>query len=213
MAFTMKLYDCATAPSPRRVRIFLAEKGIEVPKVEVDLRSGDHLKEPFKSLNDRCDVPFLELDDGTGIGEPEAICRYFEAETPEPPLFGRDAKEKALVSMWNHRIETEGFMAIAECLRNKSPGFKGRALTGQVGYEQIPELAERGKKRTEHFFTMLNGLVADRPFITGDHFTFADITAMVAVDFAGWLKIAPSDDQPHLKRWHEAVSVRPSAKA
>jgi len=209
----MKLYDCATAPSPRRVRIYLAEKGIDVPKTEIDLRSGEHFKEPFASLNDRCDVPFLELDDGTGIGEPEAICRYFEAENPEPPMFGRTAKEQGLVSMWNHRIEMEGFMAIAEALRNKSSGFKGRALTGKVGYEQIPELAERGQKRTEVFFSNLNDLLSDRDFITGDAYTFADITAQAAVDFAAWLKIAPGDDQPHLKRWHEAVSARPSAKA
>jgi len=209
----MKLYDCATAPSPRRVRIFLAEKGIEVPTVQIDLRGGEHLKEPFVSLNDRCDVPFLELDDGTGIGEPEAICRYFEAEHPEPPLFGATAKEKAQVSMWNHRIEVEGLQAVAESLRNKSPGFKGRALTGKIGYEQIPELAERGKLRTENFFAMLDGLLAGQPFITGDNFTFADITAMVVVDFAGWLKIVPTDEQPHLKRWHDAVSARPSAKA
>ena len=104
-------------------------------------------------------------------------------------------------------------MAIAEALRNKSSGFKGRALTGKVGYEQIPELAERGQKRTEVFFSNLNDLLSDRDFITGDAYTFADITAQAAVDFAAWLKIAPGDDQPHLKRWHEAVSARPSAKA
>ncbi|GAB6052191.1 glutathione S-transferase [Magnetospira thiophila] len=209
----MHLYDCASAPSPRRVRIYLAEKGLSVPLVPVDLRSGEHLEAAYRAINPRCDVPFLVLEDGTGIGEVEAICRYFEDIHPEPPLFGREAREKALVSMWSHRMELEGFQAVQEVLRNSAKGFVGRAVTGPVSHAQIPALAERGRRRLDDFMRNLDAHLADRDFMIGDSFTFADITAFVCVDFAAWVKVKPGPEHPHLRRWHETMQGRNSADA
>jgi len=208
----MKLYDCATAPSPRRVRIFLAEKGIEIPKVEVDLRNGEHLSAPFQEKNPWCTVPLLELDDDTFISETAAICGYLEALHPEPPLLGRDPRERALVTMWDRRCELDGFYAVSEVLRNKAKGLKGRALTGPHNVEQIPELVDRGRARVQHFFEALDAQLAKGEFLTGDSFTLADITALVTVDYAGWVKLTIPDELENAKRWHQAVSERPSAK-
>ncbi len=209
----MKLYDCKTAPSPRRVRMFLAEKGIDVPVVQVDLRSGEHLGEVFRALNPDCTVPALELDDGTAIAGITPICRYFEAVQPEPALMGRDAREKAVVDMWDQRCETQGFQAAAEAFRNATAGFKGRALTGPHGFDQIPELAERGRARVGHFFEMLEQRLGEAPFIAGEMFSIADITAFVTVDFARWAKLGPGDDAVHIARWYEAISARPCTRA
>jgi Glutathione S-transferase len=209
----MKLYDFAPAPSPRRVRIFLAEKGVTVPTVQVDLRSGEHLGEAFRKINPWCTVPALELDDGTTISESIAICCYLEAAFPEPPLMGRTPMEKGVIAMWEHWAEMDGFFAAAEAFRNSTPGMRGRALTGAANVDQIPELVERGRARTERFYQALNDRLAESEFIAGPEYTVADITAMITVDFAGWMKLVPGEDQVHLKRWHAAVSSRPSAKA
>ncbi len=209
----MKFYDCQTAPSPRRVRIFLAEKGMEVPTVQVDLRAGEQLGPAFKAINPRCTVPFLVLDDGTGIAETLAIQRYFEEIHPQPPLLGADATEKAVIAMWDRIIEFDGVLAIGEALRNKAKPMAGRALAGPEGYDQIPALAERGRLRTEHFFAALDRRLGRAEFVAGPRFTVADITALVAVDFAAWIKLAPAADAANLRRWHEAVSARPSAGA
>lgn len=209
----MKLYDFAPAPSPRRVRIFLAEKGVTLPTVQVDLRSREHMGEAFRALNPWFTVPVLELDDGTAISESIAICHYLEAAYPEPPLMGRTPKEKGVIAMWEHRAEQDGFLAVAEAFRNSTPGMRGRAMTGAADVEQIPALVERGKARTERFFAALNERLADSEYLAGPDYTVADITALISVDFAGWMKLAPSDEQLHLKRWHAAVSSRPSAKA
>lgn len=209
----MKFYDCATAPSPRRVRIFLAEKGIELPTVQVDLRGGEHLTPAFRAINPHCTVPVLELDDGTPICETGAICRYLEEIHPEPPLMGTDAKDKALVTMWDRYMEHDGIFAVRDAFRNSTPGMKGRALTGADGIEQIPALAERGRALAQRFLDDLDARLAESEFIAGPRYTIADITGLVAVDFAGWIKLPIRDDQPHLGRWHRAVSVRPSAKA
>ena len=152
----MKFYDTSSAPSPRRVRIFLAEKGIEIPTVQVDLRAGAHLQPDFLKINPAATVPVLELDDGTTISEAIACCRYLEEANPEPPLMGRDPKDKAVIAMWEHRCEIEGFLAVAEALRNEAKGMKGRALPGPVGHEQIPALVERGRARVAQFFAWLN---------------------------------------------------------
>jgi glutathione S-transferase len=208
----VKLYDCTPAPSPRRARIFLAEKGIEAETVQVDLRNGEHLGPEFRALNPQCTVPVLELDDGTVLTENAGIAHFLEAEYPEPPLMGRTPVEKGLVAMWNARIEFEGLTAAAEALRNSARGFAGRALTGPEGYEQIPELAERGRKRAARFLKMLNERLEGRDFVAIDTFSLADITALVVVDFTQWLKL-PETAHPHLARWHEAVSARPSARA
>lgn len=206
----MKFFDCTPAPSPRRVRIFLREKGIDLPTMQVDLRGGQQLSEAFQEINPDCTVPVLELDDGTRISEALAICLYLEETNPNPPLFGRNARERALATMWNAKIEQQGLAATAECLRNHSRAFQQRALPGPVAFEQIPALVERGRLRTELFFDRLNEHLADKEFMIGDPFTIADITALVAVDFAAWSKIGIGDKRPQLQRWYDAVSRRPA---
>ncbi len=208
----MKFYDCGTAPSPRRVRIFIAEKGLEIETVEVDLRNGEHLSPEFRKINPHGTVPVLGLDDGTCIAEIPPICRYLEEIHPEPNLMGADPRERAVIAMWDRYMELDGVMAIAEALRNRAKGMAGRAITGPVGYEQIPELAERGRKRTGQFFTDLDERLGESDYIAGERFSVADITALVAVDFAGWLKIAIGDDQPNLRRWHDTVAGRPGCQ-
>ncbi|MBK8175031.1 MAG: glutathione S-transferase [Rhodospirillales bacterium] len=209
----MKFYDFAAAPSPRRVRIFAMEKGLQLPTVQINLRAGEHLQPAFRALNPWCTVPVIELDDGTAISEAGACCLYLEAAHPQPPLFGRDATEKAVIAMWDHRCEIDGFLAVAEALRNESKGMVGRALTGPVGYEQIPALAERGKVRVGHFFERLDERLATTEFVGGGTYSVADITAFVSVDFAGWIKLSIPENLVHLRRWFEAMKARPSAAA
>src|SRR6516164_4778643 len=210
---TMKFYDCTTAPSPRRVRIFLAEKGITVPTVQVDLRNGEQFSPAFRAINPDCTVPVLELDNGTTIADIVGICRYFEELHPEPRLMGRTAEEKALAESWQRRTERDGFYAAMEAFRNSTPGLKGHALPGPDTYEQIPALAERGRARIQHFFSWLDARLSDNEFICGSHFTIADITGMVTIDFCGWTKLTVPEHLTHLRRWHAAVSARPSDKA
>jgi len=209
----MKLYDCTVAPSPRRVRIFLAEKGITVPTVQVDLFKGEQLADAFRAINPDCTVPVLELDDGTRIADAVAICVYFEALRPAPPLMGRDPQEKAIIAAAQRRAEREGFHAMVEAFRNFTPGMKGRALPGPDNYAQIPALAERGRARVERFFATMEAALVDRAFVCGSAYSIADITTLVTVDFAKWIKLAIPDDSIHLRRWYDAVSARPSAKA
>ncbi len=209
----MKLYEFALAPNPRRVRVFLAEKGIEIPKVQVNLREQEQLKPEFLAINPFATLPVLELDDGRRIAETIAICRYFEAAKPEPRLFGRDPYEMGAVEEWQRHVELEGMSAVAEGFRNSTPGMKGRAVTGQHGYEQIAELAERGKARALRFFELLDKRLANQQFIAGDNYSVADITALIAHDFGTRTKVVSLDHLPNLKRWHGAVSARPSAQA
>ena len=208
----MKLYDTATAPSPRRVRIFMLEKGIEIPTVPVDLANGEHLQPPFLKRNPWATVPVLELDDGTCISEVSAVCLYLEEAYPNPPLMGRNAKEKAVIQMWDHRIELDGFLAIGESFRNHAKRLQGRALTGVANVEQIPALVERGRERALRFFSALDTQLANHEFVAGDHYSVADITAMVCVDFARAAKVGLDEAQVHAQRWHEAVRARPSAQ-
>ncbi|MGE0386420.1 MAG: glutathione S-transferase family protein [Gammaproteobacteria bacterium] len=209
----MMLYDYKGAPSPRRVRMFLAEKGIEVPTTQVDLRSREQLGEEFRRLNPQWMVPFLVLDDGTGISESMAICRYFESLQPHPSLFGSTPRAQALVEMWSRRAELDGILAVMEAFRNSTPGFKGRAVGGPHDYEQIPELAERGRRRIGHFFDALEERAAESTWMAGEAFSVADITALVAVDFAGWVKLRIPDAHVNARRWYEAATARPSARA
>ena len=209
----MKLYDYQLAPNPRRVRIFLAEKGITVPTVQVDLRAGEQFTPEFRSINPECTVPVLEFDDGRRIAEVIAICLYFELAHPEPPLMGVGAQDRAIVADWHHRIERQGFWAVGDAFRNSVPGLKGRALPGPDDYEQIPALAERGRARTARFFEMLDRHLAGRQFVAGDRCTIADIMALVTVDFAARINLAIPEGCGHLRCWHEAVSARPSAAA
>ena len=209
----MKFYDCTVAPSPRRVRIFLAEKGITVPTIQVDLRKNEQFTDAFRTINPDCTVPVLELDDGTRIADVMGICVYFERSQPEPPLMGGGAKDSAVVTQWQGRAERDGFFAVAEAFRNSTPAFKTRALPGQDDYVQIPALVERGRERVQRFFNVMDSRLANSEFVAGSRYTIADITTLVAVDFAGWIKLAIPEDCPNLRRWHEAVSARPSAKA
>ena len=209
----MKLYDFSLAPNPRRVRMFLAEKGIEVPMVQVNLREREQFEPEFSQINPWLTVPVLELDDGTMISECVAISRYFEDTQPEPPLWGRDARETALVEMWQHHCEIDGLLATQDAFRNSVERLKGRALPGAADVEQIPELAERGRGRVERFFAELDKRLAGNEFIVGEHFSIADITAFVAVDFAGWIKLELRAEQTNARRWYDAVNSRSSAQA
>src|SRR5712691_4386523 len=193
----MKFYDCAIAPSPRRVRIFLAEKGITLPTIQVDLRKGEQFSAAFRAVNPDCTVPVLELDDGARIADVLAICVYFEQTRPEPPLMGVSAEDRAVVTAWQRRTERDGFFAVAEAFRNSTPAFKTRALPGPDDYEQIPALAERGRARMQKFFKFMDARLADNAFVAGPRYTLADITTLVAVDFAGWIKLTIPEDCAH----------------
>jgi glutathione S-transferase len=204
------LYDCATAPSPRRARILLAEKGVAYETIQVDLRSGEHLGEAYRKINPQCTVPALRTEEGLILTDNAGITAYLEARFPEPPLLGTTPAEKADVASWNWRIEFEGLLAIAEAMRNSAPAMANRALTGPVNYAQIPELARRGLARVEQFFVTLNERLAGRDTIAADRFSVADITAAVAVDFARVVKVRPGEQHPNLRRWREALAERPS---
>ena len=210
----MKLYDFALAPSPRRARVFAAEKGIELEIVPVDIRAGEQFSDAFRAVNPQCTVPVLELDDGTRICDSSGIWRYLEERFPEPPLLGTDSLDKAMVEMWLRRVDLEGYQAAAEALRNSAERFKDHAVIGPLPVAQIPELAERGRKRVRHFFETLNARLAESAFVAGPRYTAADIAALIVVDFAARaIEEAPGDDATALKAWHEKVSARPSAKA
>ena len=204
------LYDCATAPSPRRARIFLAEKGLAHDTVQVDLRSGEQLGEAYRRINPQCTVPALRTQEGLLLTDNAAIAAYLEARYPSPPLLGETPEEKAEIASWNWRMEFEGLLAIAEALRNSATAMANRALPGAVDYPQIPALAERGLLRVGQFFAMLNERLAGRAFIATDRFSVADITAVVAVDFARVVKHKPGEQHPHLLRWRAAMAARPS---
>ena len=207
----MKFYDCKTAPSPRRVRIFIAEKGIDIDTVQVDLSAGEQFSEAFRKVNPDCVVPALELDDGTCISEVLAICSYLEELHPEPRLLGNNAAERASVLMWNTKVEQQGFLTIADAFRNYAKGLKDRAVTGPEPHAQIPELAERGLKRARQFFRRLDGQLAKSRFVAGESYSIADISALVVTDFAARAKITLPDDVENFKRWYELVASRPSA--
>lgn len=206
----MILYDCSTAPSPRRARILLAEKGVAHETVQVDLRNREQLGDAFRAINPRCTVPVLRTDDGALLTDNAGIAAYAEARWPEPPLLGTTPLEKAEVASWNARIEAEGFMAVAEALRNSAPAMADRALTGPVNFAQIPALAERGVLRAQQFIDMLDAHLAGRDFIVGDRLSLADISAAVVVDFARVVKVKPGEQHAHLLRWRTALAQRPA---
>ncbi|MDI1339859.1 glutathione S-transferase [Polaromonas sp.] len=204
------LYDCATAPSPRRARILLAEKNVAHDTVQIDLRTNEQMGEVYRQINPQCTVPALRIEDGTVLTDNAAIAAWLEAYCPQPPLLGSTALEKADIASWQWRVEFEGLTAIAECLRNSSPAMANRALPGPVDYPQIPELAQRGLLRVQQFFAMLNERLQGREFIAADRFSVADITAVVAVDFARIVKVKPGEQHPELVRWRAAMAQRPS---
>ena len=203
----MKLYDSVRAPNPRRVRLFLAEKGVEVPLVTVDLGAFDHRNAGFTQINPLQRTPALELDDGTVITESVAICRYFEELNPEPPLFGRTPLEKAKVEMWNRRAELELFVPITHVFRHLHPGMAKHEVP------QIAEWGEANKPKIIAGLMLMNDALAHHPFVAGEAFSIADITALCAIDFMKPTRIKVPDEMVHLLRWHAEVSARPSAAA
>ncbi len=209
----MKLFDFKRAPNPRRVRIFLAEKGIDIPRVNVNLYRHEQLTPEFRTLNPAGTVPLLETDDGTYLSEAIAICRYIESLHPDPVLFGTTPLEQAQVLMWSNVVEHEGLHAVAEVLRNWSPGFRDRALPGPVDLAQIPALVERGRKRCNQFFDRIEQQLGHSKFLASERFSLSDIDLLVTVDFAGWVEIDPTADRPRLRDWYRDVSSRPSMTA
>ncbi len=209
----MRLFDFDRAPNPRRVRIFLAEKNLDIPRVNVNLFRREQLSPEFLAINPGGTVPVLETDDGTFLAECVAICRYLEHLQPEPALFGGTPRQEALTLMWANIIENDGLFAIAEVLRNLSPGFRDHVLPGPVPYPQIPALVGRGRQRTEQFFDRVEQQLQQHQHLAGGEFSFADISLLVTVDFAGWVDIIPTRDRPALKRWYGRVSARPGAGA
>ncbi|CAN1510841.1 Gst Glutathione S-transferase [Rhabdaerophilaceae bacterium] len=203
----MRLFDGGRVPNARRVRIFLAEKGIDVPVVPVDLGKMDHKSSEFTARNPLQRVPVLELDDGSHLTESIAICRYFEELHPEPPLFGASALERARIEMWQRRIELELYLAVQAAFRHTHPVM--------AGYE-VPQVAawgEANRPRAQLMLAHLDGELAQRPFIAGERFTVADITLLVTVDFLKPAKLAIPETLLHLRRWHAAAAARPSASA
>lgn len=210
----MKFYDALGAPSPRRVRIYLAEKAISVERVMVDLRAGEHLDTPFLAVNPDGLVPALELDDGEVIAESSAICRFFEALHPDPPMFGTRPVELAQVESWTRRVEAQGYAAAVYALRNHAPRFAGRAVGGRLPHvAQIPGLVARAQILWESFVVALDERLSRSEWLAGDRYTYADITALVTVDFAEAGRLRVPDTATHLRRWHDAVTARPSAAA
>ena len=210
----MKLYQSDTSPNSCRVRIFLAEKGVSMPLVPVDLGAKEQFSDAYAAINPRRVVPTLVLEDGTAIGEVPAIQRYIEEIHPEPPLLGASPKSKAQVAMWERRVELEGFSSAMEAVRNAAPRLKNRAIAGPHDYDQIPALVERSKQRVSNFYADFDARLADVPFVAGDAFSVADITALVTIDFATKAAGLPiADEHRALKRWYDCVSTRASMGA
>ncbi|MEO5829397.1 MAG: glutathione S-transferase family protein [Rhodanobacter sp.] len=209
----MKLYDSDIAASPRRVRIFLAEKGIAVPIVKIDLREKVQFTEAFRKVNPWCTVPTLELDDGRCISEVSVICLYFEQLHPDPPLIGSSPAEQAHVLMWDRHMEQDGWDAARDAFRNAAPALKNHALAGPHDVEQIPALAERGRQRFGWFLEDLDARLARSAFVAGQRYTIADITALATIDFARRVKITDIGDYAHVRRWYEEADARSSARA
>ncbi|MGL4488519.1 MAG: glutathione S-transferase family protein [Rhizobiaceae bacterium] len=203
----MKLYDGGRAPNPRRVRIFLAEKGIVVPLVPVDMAALDHRSDEITARNPLQHLPVLELDDGTILTETVAICRYFEELHPEPALFGKGALGKAQVEMWSRRIEFYFFGAVAAAFRHIHPAMK------EWERPQVPEWGEANKPKALRFLEMMDRELVSREFASGDSYSIADITALVALDFMKPARIAIPDEYKNVLRWKETISARPSASA
>jgi glutathione S-transferase len=210
---TLKLYHSTGSPNSRRVRIFLAEKGLKVPLVAIDLGKGEQHSASYRAINPRRVVPTLVLDDGTAIGEVPAIMRYLDEAFPEKPLLGATPKEKGLIAMWERRAELEGFAAVMEGVRNKVAGLKGRAIAGPHDYEQIPALVARSVQRIKNFFDDFNAQLEQAAFVAGERYSAADITTLVTLDFAKALELTAQPQHAALKRWYETVSGRPSAAA
>lgn len=209
----MKLYENTQAPNARRVRMFLAEKGTKLETIQVDIINGENLKAEFLSKNPRGLLPVLELDDGTYIDETMAICRYFEELKPENPLFGHDAKSKALIESKNRQIEFDGLLPLADILRNSAPNFANRAIAGRENVQAISELIPRGKASFLEFLKRIEQLLEQSEYIAGEDFSVADITAFCVIDFASWVKIEIPAAHSNTINWYNTVVTRASALA
>lgn len=203
----MKLYDGGRAPNPRRVTVFLAEKGIDIERVPVDMGNLGHKSEEVTGLNPLQRLPVLVLDDGTALSESVAICRYLEELYPEPPLLGVDARDRAIVEMWNRRVELHLLASVAAAFRHTHPAMK------EWEVPQVAEWGEANRPKALAFLELLDKELATREFIAGDRYTIADITAMIAVDFMKPARIDKPEHLENLMRWYQAVSSRPSAQA
>lgn len=214
MTTDLKLHQSNGSPHSRRIRIFLAEKGIAVTQVPVDLASKEQFSEAYAAINPRRVVPTLVLPDGTAIGEVPAIMRYLDEAFPETPLLGTGAREKAVIQMWERRMELEGFAAVMETVRNRAAGLKGRAIAGPHDYEQIPGLVERGFKRIADFYADLEARLTDNSFVAGASLSAADITAFVTIAFAtGALELGIPEGNAATSAWHAALAARPAFSA
>jgi len=203
----MKLYDGGRAPNPRRLRIFLAEKAINVPTEQVDLGKLEQRSEAYAAINPMRRVPALVLDDGTVIAESVAICRYFEALNPDPPLFGRGPLDSALIEMWSRRVELHLYLPVSSVFQHLHPAMKAMVDP------QVPAWGEANKPRVAEFLRFLDGELKGRPYIAGDEYSIADIHGLVAVDFMKVSKMSVPEDLTHLRAWHARISARPSAAA
>lgn len=208
----MIFYDCSTAPSPRRARMFIAEKGLTIETREISIAKGEQLSPDFLAVNPDAMLPVLVTDSGMTLTENLGIAAFLEAAFPSPPLMGTTPQEKGEILMWNAIAEFQGGLAVAEALRNSNPHLKGRAIPGQENFEQIPELAERGFRRLDLFFEKMNAHLKDRDYVATDQFTLADITTFVFLDFAKVVQRRVGEAHPNLKRWYDSISARPSAQ-
>jgi len=202
----MKIYDFALAPNPRRLRIFVAEKGLKIPSEQINILEGQNRTPEMLKKNPAGGLPVMELDDGSHLAESVAICRYLEGLHPEPNLMGKDSREQAFIEMWNRRIELNLFGPVSRVFQNTTELFKGRI-------KQFPEYAAQQREIVDQQMQWLDQQIGNKPFIAGDRFTIADITAEVAVDFGDFAGIKPDLSLRNLSRWHQSVSSRPSAKA
>ncbi len=210
----MKLYDFGPAANSKRVRMFLVEKGLEVPTVQLNVRDDEQFKEPFTSMNPFHCVPFLELDDGTVIAESISVCRYLEELHPEPSLFGRTAAERGIIDMWNRRVELDGFMPLLHATRNDMPLFAGRVVPGtRTDLTQLPAMVARGQEMGHVFFERLEPQMQDNEFIAGADVSIADITAWFVINMANRFEMGMAERYPNIQRWHAMFSARPCAEA
>lgn len=202
----MKIYETKTAPNPRRVRMFLAEKGIDMEYVQVDIQKGENLSAEMRAKNPLGKIPILELDDGTCIAETDAICTYFEALHPEPSLMGRTALEKGTIAMWQRQVELALMLQVGMCFQHTTGYFKDRMVP-------VPEYGKEAGINASKYLNILERRLELNPFIAGDSFSIADITALCAIDFARVVNIRIKDEQKNLLRWYDTVNNRASAKA
>ena len=201
----MKLYTFPIAPNPRRVELFLQYKGIELDKQEVDIRKLEQFSDEYKAINPDSTVPALVLDNGEVLSDAISICLYIDELYPDKPLFGRNSVEKSQIVGWDHKIFTDGLIAIAEIYRNSVPFFEGRGLSGMQGIEQIPALIERGKIRLQHFFNSMERALTNRDYLVGSRLSFADIDLLVVCDFAQWVELGIPDECTYLQQHYVLV--------